>query len=150
MTYTQAQIDKANAVDVAGAEKAFGFAHRGTDKQLLVFEAPIDLLSFIELFPKNWQQHNYLSLGGVSGKALQQFLSERPDVERVFPLSGCRQSRRGCLQAAGCSAAGHRERDPNPALHEGLERCSGAPGRDSEPQLFQKYCSERAAEKRFR
>ena len=70
--------------DTAGAEKAFGFAHRGTDKQLLVFEAPIDLLSFIELFPKNWQQHNYLSLGGVSGKALQQFLSERPDVERVF------------------------------------------------------------------
>lgn len=38
--------------DAAGAEKAFGFAHRGTDKQLLVFEAPIDLLSFIELFPK--------------------------------------------------------------------------------------------------
>ena len=69
--------------DAAGAEKAFGFAHRGTDKQLLVFEAPIDLLSFIELFPKNWQQHNYLSLGGVSGKALRQFLSERPDVERV-------------------------------------------------------------------
>ena len=70
--------------DAAGAEKAFGFAHRGIDKQLLVFEAPIDLLSFIELFPKNWQQHNYLSLGGVSGKALRQFLSERPDVERVF------------------------------------------------------------------
>lgn len=70
--------------DAAGAEKAFGFAHRGTDKQLLVFEAPIDLLSFIELFPKNWQQHNYLSLGGVSGKALRQFLSERPDLERVF------------------------------------------------------------------
>ena len=41
-------------------------------------------MSFIELFPKNWQQHNYLSLGGVSGKALRQFLSERPDVERVF------------------------------------------------------------------
>ena len=70
--------------DAAGAEKAFGFAHRGTDKQLLVFEAPIDLLSFIELFPKNWQQHGYLSLGGVSSKALRQFLSERPDVERVF------------------------------------------------------------------
>ena len=70
--------------DVAGAEKSFGFAHRGTDKQLMVFEAPIDLLSFIELFPKNWQQHSYLALGGVSAKALQQFLSERPDMERVF------------------------------------------------------------------
>ena len=70
--------------DVAGAEKSFGFAHHGADKQLMVFETPIDLLSFIELFPKNWQQHNYLSLGGVSGKALRQFLSERPDMERVF------------------------------------------------------------------
>ena len=76
--------------DVAGAEKSFGFAHRGADKQLMVFEAPIDLLSFIELFPKNWQQHNYLSLGGVSGKALRQFLSERPDVERV--CVGCGKS----------------------------------------------------------
>ena len=56
--------------DAAGAEKAFGFAHRGTDKQLLVFEAPIDLLSFIELFPKNWQQHNYsVGWAGWSGKA---------------------------------------------------------------------------------
>lgn len=88
--------------DVAGAEKAFGFAHRGTDKQFLVFEAPIDLLSFIELFPKNWQQHNYLSLGGVSGKALQQFLSERPDVERVFLcLDADKAGEDACKRLAG-------------------------------------------------
>ena len=88
--------------DAAGAEKAFGFAHRGTDKQLLVFEAPIDLLSFIELFPKNWQQHNYLSLGGVSGKALQQFLSERPDVERVFLcLDADKAGEDACKRLAG-------------------------------------------------
>lgn len=88
--------------DAAGAEKAFGFAHRGTDKQLLVFEAPIDLLSFIELFPKNWQQHNYLSLGGVSGKALRQFLSERPDVERVFLcLDADKAGEDACKQLAG-------------------------------------------------
>lgn len=88
--------------DAAGAEKAFGFAHRGTGKQLLVFEAPIDLLSFIELFPKNWQQHNYLSLGGVSGKALQQFLSERPDVERVFLcLDADKAGEDACKRLAG-------------------------------------------------
>ena len=88
--------------DAAGAEKAFGFVHRGTDKQLLVFEAPIDLLSFIELFPKNWQQHNYLSLGGVSGKALQQFLSERPDVERVFLcLDADKAGEDACKRLAG-------------------------------------------------
>ena len=88
--------------DAAGVEKAFGFAHRGTDKQLLVFEAPIDLLSFIELFPKNWQQHNYLSLGGVSGKALRQFLSERPDVERVFLcLDADKAGEDACKRLAG-------------------------------------------------
>ena len=88
--------------DAAGAEKAFGFVHRGTDKQLLVFEAPIDLLSFIELFPKNWQQHNYLSLGGVSGKALRQFLSERPDVERVFLcLDADKAGEDACKRLAG-------------------------------------------------
>ena len=88
--------------DVAEAEKSFGFAHRGTDKQLLVFEAPIDLLSFIELFPKNWQQHNYLSLGGVSGKALRQFLSERPDVERVFLcLDADKAGEDACKRLAG-------------------------------------------------
>ena len=88
--------------DAAGAEKSFGFAHRGTDKQLLVFEAPIDLLSFIELFPKNWQQHNYLSLGGVSGKALRQFLSERPDVERVFLcLDADKAGEDACKRLAG-------------------------------------------------
>ena len=88
--------------DAAGAEKAFGFVHRGTDKQLLVFESPIDLLSFIELFPKNWQQHNYLSLGGVSGKALQQFLSERPDVERVFLcLDADKAGEDACKRLAG-------------------------------------------------
>ena len=88
--------------DAACAEKAFGFAHRGTDKQLLVFEAPIDLLSFIELFPKNWQQHNYLSLGGVSGKALRQFLSERPDVERVFLcLDADKAGEDACKRLAG-------------------------------------------------
>ena len=88
--------------DAAGAEKAFGFAHRGTDKQLLVFEAPIDLLSFIELFPKNWQQYNYLSLGGVSGKALRQLLSERPDVERVFLcLDADKAGEDACKRLAG-------------------------------------------------
>lgn len=70
--------------DVTGSDKAYGFCYRGTGDQLMVFEAPIDLLSFIELFPKDWEKRSYLSLGGVSGKALERFLSERTDIRRVF------------------------------------------------------------------
>lgn len=49
-----------------------------------MFEAPIDLLSHITLFPAGWEEHSYLSLGGVSAKALERFLSERRDIESVF------------------------------------------------------------------
>ena len=70
--------------DVAGSDKSCGFCHRGTDNQLFVFEAAIDLLSFIQLFPKDWKKRSYLSLGGISGVALRAFLSERPQITSVF------------------------------------------------------------------
>ena len=70
--------------DVAESDKSYGFCHRGTDNQLFVFEAAIDLLSFIQLFPKNWKKRSYLSLGGISSAALMTFLSERPQITSVF------------------------------------------------------------------
>ena len=70
--------------DVAGSDKSYGFCHRGEDNQLFVFEAAIDLLSFIQLFPKDWKKRSYLSLGGVSSVALMAFLSERPQITSVF------------------------------------------------------------------
>ena len=70
--------------DAAGAEKAFGFAHRGTDKQLLVFEAPIDLLSFISLNKTNWQDHSYAAACGVSDHVLWQMMKENPNLNHVF------------------------------------------------------------------
>ena len=62
--------------DVVGSDKSYGFSYRGTDNQLFVFEAAIGLLSFIQLFPKDWKKRSYLSLGGVSSAALMTFLSE--------------------------------------------------------------------------
>ena len=70
--------------DVAESDKSYGFCHRGTDNQLFVFEAAIDLLSFIQLFPKDWKKRSYLSLGGISSAALMAFLSERPQITSVF------------------------------------------------------------------
>ena len=36
------------------------------------------------LYPAGWRNQNYLSLGGVSPKALESFLSERTDIESIF------------------------------------------------------------------
>ena len=70
--------------DIAGSDKSYPFHYEGNGNQLFVFEAPIDLLSFICLYPQDWQTRNYLALGGVSGKALDRFLSERKDTRKVF------------------------------------------------------------------
>ena len=71
-------------LDVKGSDKAFNFCYRGEGERLFVFEAPIDLLSFLCLFKKEWQKQSYLSLGGVSEKALLRFLSDRPNIKTVY------------------------------------------------------------------
>lgn len=71
-------------LDVAGSDKSYGFSYQGTGDQLCVFEAPIDLLSFINLFPKDWKTRCYLSLGGVAYKALERYLAEHPNISRVY------------------------------------------------------------------
>ena len=70
--------------DVSGSDKSCNFSYQGDSEQLFVFEAPIDMLSFLCLYPKDWTKHSYLSLGGVAGKALTHFLSEHLDIRRIF------------------------------------------------------------------
>ena len=68
--------------DAAGAEKAFGFAHRGTDKQLLVFEAPIDLMSFCTLHRK--VTSNAVALCGLYEGGLRTYLRDNPHIRRII------------------------------------------------------------------
>ena len=71
-------------LDVKGSDKTFNFCYRGEGERLFVFEAPIDLLSFLCLFKREWQKQSYLSLGGVGEKALLRFLSDRPNIKTVY------------------------------------------------------------------
>ena len=95
--------------DVAGSDKSYGFCHRGADNQLFVFEASIDLLSFIQLFPKDWKKRSYLSLGGVSSVALMTFLSERPQITSIFLcLDNDHAGNEACEKLAGEIPDGYR------------------------------------------
>ena len=94
--------------DVTGSDKSYGFSYRGTDNQLFVFEAAIDLLSFIQLFPKDWKKRSYLSLGGVSSVALMTFLSERPQITSVFLcLDNDQAGNEACEKLAGEISEGY-------------------------------------------
>ena len=52
-----------------------------------MFEAPIDLLSAATLYhqrsPDEWDSVHYLSLGGVSLKALEQYLADHQEVRKI-------------------------------------------------------------------
>jgi hypothetical protein len=47
------------------------------------FEAPIDLLSFVTLRQEDMDSAHYLSLGGVSPLALEQYLADHPGITSV-------------------------------------------------------------------
>lgn len=56
--------------DAPGSDKAYGFRHMGGSGPLYVFEAAIDFMSYVSLYPKDWRQGNYLALNGTAEAAL--------------------------------------------------------------------------------
>lgn len=70
--------------EARGSEKAYGFGHIGTDEKLFVFESPIDLLSYITAVPEEWEKHSYVSLGGLSEKAMKRMYTEYPHIHSIY------------------------------------------------------------------
>lgn len=79
-TYTQGEPFKGN---VEGCDPRYSFHYTGQSNTVYVFEAPIDMLSFITLYPKDWQKHSYVTLCGVAEHALLQLLEENPQVKKI-------------------------------------------------------------------
>ena len=71
-------------LNLPGSDSRYSFHHTGTDGRLYVFEAPIDLLSFITLNPEDWEQHSYLACCGLSMKPLLFRLERQPALNQVF------------------------------------------------------------------
>ena len=70
-------------MNVDGSDPAYSFHHTGTSGRLYVFEAPIDLLSFLSLYPKDWQRHSYVSLCGTAEHAMLKALELHPHLQEV-------------------------------------------------------------------
>lgn len=62
----------------------YSFHWHGTSDALYVFEAPIDMLSFITLHKEGWQRHSYAASCGVSSHVIDQMLKEHPQVKKVY------------------------------------------------------------------
>ena len=69
--------------NVAGCNSRYSFHCCGTSGHLYVFEAPIDMLSFITLHPASWQKHSYVALCGVSDHALLWMLEQNSALQQI-------------------------------------------------------------------
>ncbi len=84
-------------ITVAGSDTKYSFSHFGNDEKLFVFEAPIDMLSFITLYQKDWQQHSYIAMNGVYESAVLKALENHTDLRSIYL---CTDNDEGGLEAA--------------------------------------------------
>ena len=67
-----------------GSDTRYSFAHFGENERLYVFEAPIDMLSFLTLYPKDWQKHSYIAMNGVYENAVLTALKNHINLSEVI------------------------------------------------------------------
>ena len=67
-----------------GSDTRYSFAHFGESKRLYVFEAPIDMMSFLTLYQKDWQKHSYIAMNGVYENAVLVALKNHSNLSKVI------------------------------------------------------------------
>lgn len=70
--------------NIESSDPRYSFHWRGSDDTLYVFEAPIDMLSYISLHKEGWQRHSYAALCGVGRQAMYQILKENPNIQKIY------------------------------------------------------------------
>ena len=68
---------------VEGSDTKYSFAHFGESDKLFVFESPIDMMSFITIYPHEWQQHSYIAINGVYEHPLMQALKTHDNLKQI-------------------------------------------------------------------
>ena len=67
-----------------GSDTKYSFSHFGKSEKLFVFEAPIDMMSFLTLYPKNWQQDSYIAMNGVYENAVLTALKNHSNLNEII------------------------------------------------------------------
>jgi len=70
--------------NVEGSDSEYSFHWVGASEKLYVFEAPIDLMSYISLHFENWKEHSYVALCGLSEYAMLKILETHPNLTTVI------------------------------------------------------------------
>ena len=78
------QSNSAFKGNASGSSPEYSFRWTAKSEKLYLFEAPIDMLSFIAIKGEGWQTHNYAACCGVGDRVLFQTLKDNPNISKVF------------------------------------------------------------------
>ena len=67
-----------------GSDTRYSFSHFGKSEKLFVFEAPIDMMSFLTLYPQEWQKNSYIAMNGVYENAVLTALKNHSNLSEVI------------------------------------------------------------------
>ena len=103
--------------DVYGSDKLTGFpVYREGSAKVIVFEAPIDMMSYISLYPDD--KSSMIALGCLSPKGLYRFLTQHREINTVTllldnddPAKRARENIIECLEDYGYRIEEHELRD---------------------------------------
>lgn len=69
--------------NVESSQPEYSFHYIGTSDLIYIFEAPIDMLSFIMLNKNNWEQHSYVALCSVTEHAAVHQLKQNSHLQKI-------------------------------------------------------------------
>ncbi len=67
-----------------GSDTRYSFSHFGGSGKLFVFEAPIDMMSFLTLYPQDWQKNSYIAMNGVYENAVLTALKNHSNLSEII------------------------------------------------------------------
>ena len=70
--------------NLTGSTAEYSFHFNGTSEYLFVFEAPIDMLAYISMHHKGWENHSYVALCSTADRAALQMLKDNPHLKTVY------------------------------------------------------------------
>jgi hypothetical protein len=135
--------DSSFRANQTGSEAAFSFHHIGQSDTVYTFEAPIDMLSFISLYPKGWQQDSYVTLCSVADHALFRLLEDNPHVQKVVLCLDNDQAGRQAMEriAAKLTERGYDDvsvlLSQNKDWGEDIKAQNGMAAIPAEPEIFE-------------
>ncbi len=62
----------------------YSFHWHGTSDKFYLFEAPIDMLSFISMHKDHWKTHSYAAACCISSRVLHQMMKDNPNIKKVY------------------------------------------------------------------